>query len=172
MTIRFTLGCLAMLNALGCSSPDPELPKAPANVLECSQAAACGIVHAIDGNPALPPQTDYSSDQLCALQELAKGTPVRIHFNAGCEGMCVGKVLLVRNDMSVVVQPYSQLLDGETIDLDGIQVEFGRLGDNELCQLKPKTYFETCMMAFDSSCTYDSNWVTNCVPLETLSCDP
>lgn len=159
---------------VGCGSPEPQPtpPRPPGSVLDCSQPAACGIVNSIDGSPANPPPTAYATDQLCALQELAKGMPVRIHYNDGCEGMCIGKVLLVRSDGSVVWQPYSDALDGTGFDLDGLIVEFNKFDTSKLCKIKPASYFETCQMAFDSSCTSASNWVTDCAPLTTLACEP
>jgi len=168
----FAVTFLGLIHVIGCGTPDPEAPAPPKNVLACSQPAACDIVNAINGDPGFPPATAYASDQLCALQELAQQAPVRIHYNDGCEGMCFGKVLLVRSDASVIVQPYSQSLTDMGIDLDGFPVEFNRFDGNELCKLKPASYFEACQAAFDASCTSDSNWVTDCVPLSTLSCEP
>jgi hypothetical protein len=174
-TTRFPLSAVmfwALIHVLGCGAPDPEIAAPPKNVLACSQPTACGIVVAINGDPGFPPATNYDAGQSCALKELAKQVPVRLHYSDGCEGMCVGKVLLVRSDASVISQPYSQSSTDTGIDLDGISVEFNQFDGNDVCKLKPASYFDTCLAAFDPSCASESNWVTDCVPLATLSCEP
>jgi hypothetical protein len=159
-----TVFLLAAVAVAGCGST-------PDNVLACSQPSPCGIVIADSGNPADPPPTGYSTAQTCALQQLAKGEPVRIHYNDGCEGMCYGEVLLVRSDGSVIVQTYSQAFEGG-VDLDGIQVELQPFSESKLCTLADAAFFTACLAAYDPACASSASWVKNCATPAPASCEP
>jgi hypothetical protein len=175
MVTRPLILSLSFVFVMGCGSTtdtDGGSPLPPENVLSCSQPAVCGLVSANTGDPGFPPPTDYTEPQMCALQELAKGKPARIAYVYGCEGMCYGEALLVRSDGSVIVQPFQDAFGDPGYDVGGIKVKFDSFADSQLCKLKPASYFNDCLSAFDNGCTGSSSWVTDCAKPAPAACEP
>jgi hypothetical protein len=166
-------GMTGMTGTTGATAPTETsgTADAPENVLECGAPSPCGIVLANSGDPGLPMPTAYTADQTCALQQLAKAAPLRLHYNDGCEGMCSGALILIRSDGSAIVEPYAEVFEGG-VDLDGINAELVPFAESQLCILKAPAFYEACLAAFDNACTSRSNWFDGCVKPAPAACEP
>lgn len=142
----------------------------PVNLLECGAASPCGTVLANAEGPGVPIPTAYTADQTCALEQLAKAAPLRLHYNDGCEGMCYGALIMIRDDGSAIVEPYVEVFEGG-VDLDGINAELASFADSQLCILKAPAYYEGCLAAFDNACTSRSNWFDGCTKPAPAACE-
>lgn len=153
------------------TSPTTGAAEPPENLLECGAPSPCGTVLANAEGPGAPIPTAYTAAQTCALQQLATGAPLRMHYNDGCEGMCYGALILVRSDGSAIVEPYVGVFEGG-VDLDGIAAELVPFADSELCTLQPPAFYEACLAAFDDACTSRSSWFDGCVEPAPAACEP
>jgi hypothetical protein len=157
--------------ATGTSSPTTTSDAGPpVNLLECGAASPCGTVLANAEGPGVPIPTAYTASQTCALEQLAKAAPMRLHYNDGCEGMCYGALILIRDDGSAIVEPYFEVFEGG-VDLDGITAELASFADSQLCILKAPAYYEGCLAAFDNACTSRSNWFDGCTKPAPAACE-
>jgi hypothetical protein len=143
----------------------------PANLLECGAPTPCGVVLANSGDPGFPTPTAYTAEQTCALQQLAKAEPLRLHYSDDCEGMCYGALILVRGDGSAIVEPYQAVFAGG-VDVDGIMAELASFADSELCAVKAPAFFEACLAAFDLNCASRSSWFDGCAKPAPAECAP
>lgn len=144
-------------------------PAVPDSVLECAQPAPCGRVEAFAGCPGDPTPAAYTAAQTCALEAFAAGDPVRIAQFDGCD-FGYGKLLLVRDDASVIVQHFESAPDG--VDLEGVSVSVNSFFNSELCTLKPAAFFTDCLATFDINCATSSEWVEACDAPAPAACEP
>lgn len=161
----------AIIGLTACADHAAPAAYTPANATECEVPTPCPQFGAFPQGPGQPEPTQYTEGQSCALESLNEGSAQLLHYSTGCEGSCYGEAFLVRPDGSVLRQDYyADESDPAAVDFDSFKVVFEDWSEAEQCLLKDSAYFEACLSAFDESCAYVGNWVTDCITPSVVSC--
>jgi hypothetical protein len=130
-------------------------------VTECGTEPACPV---FSGPYGCADQdscgwTEYLDEHVCGLSLLAGGGPGLINYSGGCEGECMGELVLLRAGGTAVRQYYYQDFDNSLV-----------LGHAQECTLKEASTFEDCLAAYDVECLELDNWFVECTAVESFSC--